>query len=276
MSDLVTFNPVLVDDQCFGKQEYKVVYTVSDCGDLIPAVLKSIKSLERFVQKENVIVFYTPPRSKENYSKLSEIAEVKAVENITTPFDMHGCDEKGFLKGAQRYGEKLHLCEVDCPNVIFLDADTVVKKDITLLLDGDFDFSALPPKIYSKFNKDIMKAVFRNIGTEPIPMFNCGFLIFKNYLHFKIKDAWLKYTEDETLSDPQFITKEQWALSLALSRVGAKIKCMTFEQHALMWRGKTHADTFVLHGRNPLIYRRFRFWVGRHRRRIQKLLKVIA
>jgi len=44
--------------------EYTVVYTVSDVADLVSDVLRSIKSLGRFISKENISVFYTPPRTK--------------------------------------------------------------------------------------------------------------------------------------------------------------------------------------------------------------------
>jgi len=59
---------------------------------------------------------------------------------------------------------------------------------------------------------------------------------------------------------------------MALATVNAKIKYMTFEQHALMWRGEKDMETCVLHGRLPPTYRRFRFWLGNKRRRVQRIL----
>lgn len=255
--------------------EYKVVYSVSDNSDLIPRALDSIRSLRKFIGRDNVIVFYTPPASIENYQALSKLANVIKTENITKPFDTRGYDEKGAPKGVHRYGEKIHLCDVDFPNVVFLDADTIVKKDISPLLDGDFDFFARPPKqINNTFNPKVWKMMFESINKKPVPMFNAGFLIFKNYLHVRIRDIWLGYTNDENLPNPNSPSncKEQWALSMALATVNAKIKYMTFEQHALMWRGEKDMDTCVLHGKLPPVYRRFRFWVGNKRRRVQRLL----
>jgi len=75
---------------------------------------------------------------KWNYDKLSEVAIVKEVDNITKPFAVDP------NKGKHHYGEKVHLCDVDSEAVIFLDADTFVRKDITTLLEGSFDFSAMP------------------------------------------------------------------------------------------------------------------------------------
>jgi hypothetical protein len=81
--------------------------------------LNSIKSVEKFVSKNNVIVFYTPPRSIENYRTLSNVANVIEVENITKPFSTQVYSKKGLAGEAHRYGEKVHLCEVDFPNVVF-------------------------------------------------------------------------------------------------------------------------------------------------------------
>jgi hypothetical protein len=253
---------------------YKVVYSVSDNADLILRALSSIKSLEKFVSKDNIIVFYTPPRSEKNQEKLSKLAIVKEAENVTKPFDARVDRIDPRLRGPQRYGEKVHLCEVDFPNVVFLDADTIVKKDISPLLVGDFDFCARAPvQISSNFNPSVWKTMFANINREPVPMFNAGFLIFKNYLHLRIRDTWLQYINDDSLPNPNsFNCKEQWALSMALATVDARVRYMTFEQHALMWRGEKDMETCVLHGRLPPRYRRFRCWVGNKRRRVQRLL----
>jgi hypothetical protein len=256
-------------------ESFKVVYSVSDNANLIPEALNSIKSLRKFVAKDDVIVIYTPPRSIKNYQALSKIATVQETENITKPFDTKGYDEKGLAKGLHRYGEKAHLCDINFPNVVFLDADTIVKKDISPLLDGDFDFSARPPKqINNTFNPCVWKTMFDSINKQPVPMFNAGFLIFKNYLHFRIRDSWLGYINDDKLPNPNAPSncKEQWALSMALATVNARIKYMTFKQHALMWRGEKDLETCVLHGRLPPPYRRFRFWVGNKRMRVQRLL----
>jgi hypothetical protein len=155
---------------------------------------------------------------------------------------------------------------------MFLDADTFVRKDITQLLEGDYDFSALPPILHDDgLDYQSMEKIFIDIGKEPLPQFNCGFLIFKNGFHHKVKDLWLKYTNDYKFPNHlQFGCKEQWALSLALAYNGAKIKNMTFEQNARTWAGKTHADAFVVHGRKPSMYKCLRVWFGRERRRVQR------
>jgi len=250
------------------KEDYKVVYTVSDVGDLIPCVLRSIESLEKFVSKKNIIVFYTPPRSRENYLKLSNVAVVKEVDNITKPFDVLAAQKKakGLPLSPRHYGEKVHLCEVECENVLFLDADTVVRKDITELLAGNYDFSALPPAY--EMDEALVAKAFASIGKDPLPQFNCGFLIFKNSLHVRIKDLWLKYINDETLADDQFHTKEQWALSLALANVNPRIRYMTFIHNARIWAGKAHVDAYVLHGVTLPSNKRLRAWFGRERKRV--------
>jgi len=112
------------------------VYTVSDRAFLVSEACRSIKSLRKYVDRNGVTVFLTPPRSASARARLSELAIVKEVDNLTKPFVFKK------ERGLARYGEKVHLCDVNSPNVIFLDADIIVKKDLTPLLNGDFDFSA--------------------------------------------------------------------------------------------------------------------------------------
>lgn len=68
------------------KEDYAVVYTLSDHGDMIGNCLKSLRTLSRFVDRDNIIVFYTPPRTKHNLEKLSKYGTVVEAKNITKPF----------------------------------------------------------------------------------------------------------------------------------------------------------------------------------------------
>jgi hypothetical protein len=249
---------------------YKVVYSVSDKADLIARTLDSIRSVRNFVSKDDIIVFYTPPRSRKNREKLLKVAIVRELENVTKPFDA-----RTDSRGARRYGEKVHLCEVDFPNVVFLDADTIVKKDLLPLLDGDFDFSArYRQRTNEEFDQNVWERMFETIGKQPIPMFNAGFMIFKNHCQTRLREYWLRYINDSCLPNPHPIVnaREQYALSLALACLGAKIKYMTSEQHAFICDGEKDMETYVVHGRLPPFYRRLRFWIGKKRRSVQSLL----
>jgi len=226
------------------KYPVKFVYTVSDRRNMISDVIRSIKSLRRFVNKEHIIVFYTPPRSKKSYEKLSRLAIVKKVPNVTKPFV--------FSKaiGESRYGEKVHLCDVDCPNVVFLDADTIVKKNPLNLVYGNFDFSARPGNANKDFDMNVWEGMFAKFGAKPIPMPNTGFMIFKNWCHKEIKNLWLKLINSDLPNPhPKNYLKEQYALAIALAVKRKRIRWMTEREHAFRWLGETNVDTYVLHGR---------------------------
>ncbi|RLI44515.1 hypothetical protein DRO69_07220 [Candidatus Bathyarchaeota archaeon] len=229
----------------------KFVYTVTNRQKLVDQAVRSIKSLLNFVDKEDIIVFYTPPRSRRNLRKLSKVATVIEAPNLTKPFVF---TEK---RGASRYGEKIHLCDIDCSNVIFLDADTIVKKNILNLLNGKYDLSArIGQPLNKQMNKEIWQQMFTERGKDPIPIPNTGFLIFKNYCHKKIKQEWLQYINDDDLPNPHPVNnlKDQYALALAIS--GKQIRWMTKYEHAYRWLNEEKTDTFVLHGtENPPLHR---------------------
>lgn len=221
------------------------VYTVSDAGAMIPNAIRSIKSLRRYVNKKDILVFFTPPTSNLSIARLSRIALVKEVENRTKTFR--------FIKERPgRYGEKCHLCDAPSSTVVFLDADTIVRKNIAPLLEGDFDFSArrhFPTKESETgwIDNKIWFEMFKKYGKKPVPMPNAGFMIFKNFCHQKIKEQWVNYINDDKLPNAcfSFNPKEQTALALALSRM--KIRWLTAKEHAYNWLGEKKVDTYVLH-----------------------------
>lgn len=219
----------------------KIVYTVSDKGSMISDVLNSIKNVRKFFNRKDIFVFYTPPRNKENLYKLNKLAIVKEVPNITQPFIAFP------HKGLSHYGEKIHLCDVDSLNVIFLDADTVIKKNPLPLLIGDYDFSARVGNSYYSMDRKIWNDMFRKFRKQIVPLPNTGFMIFKNYCHREIKQEWLRFV-NSTLPNPlkHSYLKEQYALALALS--GKKIKWMTKKEHAFRWEGEFGWKSYVVHG----------------------------
>ena len=230
------------------------VYTVSERGLLIPEALHSIKSLRRYVDKKDVIVFLTPPTSKSKHKQLSLLATVEEVDNLSNPFVFKR------ERGLGRYGEKVHLCDVQSSVVVFLDADTTVKKDLVPLLEGDFDFSAreqFPTReeAIKELDEEVWHDIFRKRGKESVPMPSAGFMIFKNFLHSRIKEQWLRYINDENLPNAcrYCNPKEQTALALTLS--GTKIKWLTVKEHAFRWLNEENIDTYVLHGSSFLFGR---------------------
>ena len=227
------------------------VYTVSDAGLLIPKAIRSLKSLRRYVDKKDILVFFTPPTSKLGYARLSRLAVVREVNNLTKPFVFAG------ERGLGRYGEKCHLCDVPSSTVVFLDADTIVKKDLAPLLKGDFDFSArrqfpTREKAAKEIDEKTWLQMFKKAGKKPVPMPNAGFMIFKNSCHRKIKNQWLGYVNDDSLPNAcsRLNPKEQTALALSLSEM--KIRWLSVYEHAFIWLGEEKVDTYVLHGFSPI------------------------
>lgn len=252
------------------------VYTVSDTGVMIPLAVRSIRSLNKYVDKKDIIMFGTPPISKVSYARLSRIATVRLVQNLSKPFV--------FQDGApSRYGEKCHLCDVPSSTVVFLDADTIVRKDLAPLLEGDFDFSArkqFPTRESEKgaIDMEFWLGIFKNKGKTPVHMPNAGFMIFKNFCHHKIKEDWLKYTNDDKL--PNACTfgnpKEQTALALALGTrtLDMKIRWLTAREHAFSWLGEEYVETHVLHKPKPHSFwdRKLLLWNARIFRSISSIL----
>lgn len=201
------------------------------------------------MDKENIIVFFTPPRTEKSCLSLSKVATVIKTENITNPFLFVSERENG------RYCEKIQLCDVDSPNVIFLDTDTIIKKNPLELLDGDYDVSGRMDDSFLHVFPNDWLSLFRKMGKDPIPYMNTGFLIFKNNTHKKIKDEWLKYANmDLPKIHPFSYQKDEYALALTIS--GTKIKWLSFREHAYRWKREYLKDTYVLHGRKRNIKER--------------------
>ena len=68
------------------KDDFTVAYCVCDKGDMAEELISSLKSIKNFIDRKNIVVFYTPPRSKKNYDIFNEYALVKEVDNETPPF----------------------------------------------------------------------------------------------------------------------------------------------------------------------------------------------
>jgi hypothetical protein len=219
-------------------EDYKFVYTLSDVGDLVRLTVKSIKTLHKFVDKSNVIVFCTPPMRDRSISRLSNLAMVEQVHNLTAPFLV--ADHK-----VGRYGEKLRVCDVDCHIVFFLDCDTLIKKNPLKLLEGDFDFSVRGRS--TRYAKEV-EEMFKKYNREPISLPNSGVMIFKNSLHRKIRDEWLSFMNQDLLPFDDYAKEE---VSLALCVSGKKIKWLTPTEHSLRDSWEDTDKTIILHGRKP-------------------------
>jgi hypothetical protein len=163
------------------KNEFVVAYSVCDKGRMADELVSSLKSMNRFINRDNIVVFYTPPCSQHNYNIFNKYAIVKKEDNLTQPFK--------YMTGrpASRYGEIIgHLGDISSPNVFILDCDTIVKKDIRELLDGDFDVAYRVATAWKNIDKQKWNSLFKEYNKTPIPVPNKGFMVFKNNTHKKI------------------------------------------------------------------------------------------
>ena len=223
-------------------------------------ILKSLRSLSSFVDKQKIFVFYTPPRTQKTERKLKHYATIIKAENTTKPFIFDP------VIGLGNYGEKIHLCEMHASSVIFLDCDTIIKKDVTELLEGRFDFSGRMGR-----NKEIDWELWKSYCAQhKKPMrgiFNTGFMIFKNYLHRKIRKEWMRFIEaDIPRIHPYTYTKEEYALSLALPL--KNVRFMTEREHFMAWQDKTAIDPYVIHGYPRTRVRRLRTRISALKRKL--------
>ncbi len=225
------------------ENDFMVAYCVSDKGKMPQELLSSLMSINRYIKRDNIIVFYTPPRSEKNYNSFSKYANVKKVNNLTTPFKyMAG-------RAPSRYGEILgHMGGISSSNVFILDCDTIINKDIKELLNDDFDVAFRVAKSWKNIDKLRWQNLFHDRGKKPIPVPNKGFMIFKDDIHKKITKEIRKYMNtDIPHVSPYNYQKDQYAIALAIS--GYKVKLWDKYVHAYEWCNESNIDSYVLHGR---------------------------
>jgi hypothetical protein len=207
----------------------KYIYTLSSKKDMVQQVIVSINSLLNFVNSEDIIVFFTPPRKSEDIELLDSIGvDVREVDNVSSP------TERTVGGEVRRFGEKLHLCSVDSDTVVFLDCDTVVLSNPKSVIEGDFDFKARPGDL--PFKEDSWRNAFEKEGLEYVDwMPNAGFMIFKNGIHQEVEEDWKNHLgkgfEGHDLGHGPFT--EQHALSFCLGnynleKMDEKYHCFVF------------------------------------------------
>lgn len=174
---------------------YKIVYTTSFEPHMISDLTDSILSTREFVDKEDIIVIFTPPiGEKDIISEISKIASIEIKDrNIGKSFALHPKDPTNPIK---HYGDKIFLTDIDSPNLLFLDCDTYIYNNPSKLFEGDFDFGGiatdlLPEQWQYKSNiQKITRNTF-NLYNEDFHIWDGGSLVFKNNTHKLIKDKWI-------------------------------------------------------------------------------------
>jgi len=228
-------------------EEFKVVYTLSDNRAFRLQIFKSLLSLSKFIDKDNIILIVNPPSSKieKSYGKYATIYDGNEFyKNLNLP----------------NYKFKIEITDIKSRNLIFLDCDTLVMRDIRELLDGDYDFFAREEPCRSvngqmkpTWDEDIWKYNLKEFekNTDALP-YNDGFMIFKNNLHNKIKDEYLKFYlmyNKKQLKSPNTVDDmhyNEFALSMAVANYHCRN--MNEEHHWYGWRNETpRIKPYVIH-----------------------------
>ena len=223
------------------QKETAFVYTLSSRDNMVQQCLRSIATLKHYVNEEQIKIFYTPPYNEQDEKALKDTgAKLLKKENQTEAFNVSRSLPE------RHYGEKVNLCALEEENIVFLDCDTVVGKDIWDVMEGDFDFKARPSKIFAQENKEWENLFKENDEAYMDWMPNAGFMIFKNGFHREIEGKWRRYiTNDPDFSLGKVNHNEQYALALAVS--GGDVKMMEEKEHVFEWKGEKVADAYVYH-----------------------------
>jgi len=202
-------------------------------------IQKALTSVSKFVSPKDIIIFYTG--SNYNYIKLLSKYDIRIKPNLDSDFNVHPSLQL-------KLGNKLYVTTVKDKEVIFLDVDTVVKKDITQLFNNDFDLAFRLAPSFKHVNLKAWNECFKKFELEPMPMPNAGFILFKDYSHLKIRDSWFKFlNSDLPQVFPSFNPKEQFALALAVRENRLKFWFLEAKHIAFMNEGEAHIESYVYH-----------------------------
>lgn len=152
-------------------------------------LLLSMTSLRRFV-KDNITVFYAPPRFKEHTEWLKSRCDLRLVE---APLNSPEFRAKRVYFRNRYWGHnmKLHAYTVQTSIMVNLDCDTVVHGNILEVLEEDYDL--LVAEWLYPSSKTLMTANCKKLGLPTWPLMMDGFVVFKNYAHLKFRPIYEKY-----------------------------------------------------------------------------------
>ena len=211
---------------------------------MVKVLKKSLFSLRRFIDPENIAVYVTPPcGSKALYKlKLRNLCKVYLKPNISEPFKVNSHEEA-------RYAEQFYFTEIPDKEVFVLDHDTKVKRDITELLDGDYDVSW---RVASHWLEHYDLDEWFKYCRIPMPSF--GFTVWKNGTHRKIKEELWRNFHDPDMVKGRDGWQNRDEIALAKTCQDMKIRYMTEMEHCYMNRGEHHLKRkpYVLHGEPKL------------------------
>jgi len=246
--------------------KYKVIYTCGNNKKMLLDLRDSVESALKYISANDIIIIFSPPYNLDAVDEFKSMCKVIIKDkNITDAFCMHPHNNDCKPK---LYGEKLWITEIPYKNILFLDCDTYINNDPVILYDGDFDFGGVAIDYPKKekdpwqINQNILNKMIRIYKlNKDAHLWNGGHLMFKNYLHNKIRDTWLKYFNDKDpmrLASPIKNTDDQLSLTPTLNCFkDAKIRI--YNENEIMKTGwykdswynyKFSDDICIFHGDN--------------------------
>ncbi len=225
---------------------FKIVYTANDDRFFMLQLYKSLSSLSKFVDKEYIDVIFNPEiTNKRNRDKIEQYANAVSGSTYADKIDL------------PPFRYKYDALCIDTDELIFLDCDTIVLKDVTELLDGDYDFFAREEpcrSVYGEYKPTWNETTWlENLRKKEYTIpFNDGFMIFKNRTHNKIKfdfiDNYLLYYNKVTKSPNEADDSHLNEFALSLAVADYKCKIMTDKEHWYGWRPEMYKEKpYVLH-----------------------------
>lgn len=170
--------------------DFKIVYVFNGFNWLWRQLMLSLITMRRFV-KDNIVVFYGPPRFDEHIEWLEPRCELKLVETpLNTPEFKAEC--KHFSNSFYGVPMKLHAYSVNSNIMIHLDCDTIIHSNILNLLRGDYDM-LVGQWADGRADNPKLKANCEKLGLPYWPFQMDGFYIFKNKTHLKFKPIYEEY-----------------------------------------------------------------------------------
>jgi len=155
---------------------------------------------------------------------------------------------------------KTYSTSSSADRLIFLDADTIVLNNLSILWNRDnSDFIGRLASGYGRsgWRQERWEALLQRIGADSDKgYFNCGFFIFQNKSHSKIHHTWRQFTlgaVSKSLFDPLELGRvrprnaEQIALSMAVSSENLTVTKMDSTGHSYGWTFDPHRSSVLYH-----------------------------
>ena len=230
--------------------DLKIVYTASTGEKHLKELETSLISLNKFVDKDNIQMIFNPcSPSEKKIHKFNKYGQVIIGDDYYQKLKLNN------LKF------KIEPLDTKSENLIFLDVDTVIKKDITDLLNDDYDFYGRPEPFFTdhtsryvqnlKWYEDNWLSLLNKYGCPKNAVaYNSGFIIFKNRTHNKIRKQVeeifkLLYEKKHPYPHSGYpFHCDEFAISISTSPYNCKL--MTKDEHLFAWK-EAPCDSYVIH-----------------------------